>query len=215
MRRALTVIAIGTALFLVSVASLSVYLHRHKETLESVSFYRASRNCLTGHGQWTTKDGKRTLRQMVIFEEGGDGAATVTSTWPWEKPGQGNAASTKPRVKVEVYPSGIYLDGVRLPTTDEVRVIIRRKDRSLTPLELSPAELDQFTPKFIQEKLESTALWKERMLPLVDPRQIEEREEAEANGTVGGLCGGRQRGPWAGVVRAVVFFARHGETGMA
>ncbi len=179
-RRRAYVIATGLALCVITLIPLMVYFYIHRETVETCSFSDVGKDCFTGYGQWTTKDGQRTLRQMIMFEEGSSSALYITNDWK-QRPGNGYSySSSGPLVNVDVLPSGIYTDEVPLPTTQEVRVYILMRDNSLTPFLLSPAELSQFTPDFARYHLVSTALWKDRILPLVRPREIRWQKEAAA-----------------------------------
>jgi len=176
--------AAGLIFFVLTVVSLSVYLHSHQETMEPVSFSR-SEDPLNGYGLWTIRDGQRTLKQLVILEEGSGRHTAFQTNFPWAWPRQKPEVNAAATVHVDAIPRGIFLNGVALPATEERRVFIRQRDGSLTPLPLSLAELGQFTPEFIREELKSTLLWKERILPLVDPSEIETQRKLAARALEG------------------------------
>ena len=134
-----------------------------------------------GAGMWEVTGDQAVLKHFVFFES----MLTLNFTGdesPYAEPGSSHYSNNVPgsermHVSVEVIPKGIYLDHVRLPTTDAQRVFVKRRDRSLVPIKLTEEQLAGFTPGFVEHQLESTALWKETIFPLVNPKEIERQKE--------------------------------------
>ena len=81
---------------------------------------------------------------------------------------------------VDMIPGGLYVNGKYLAKSHHVRVFVVSEYGAYHPVELSDAELRLFQPDTYPDSLLKSDLWKERLLPLVDPYLIaREKEQAD------------------------------------
>ena len=73
---------------------------------------------------------------------------------------------------IECMPEGLFVDGVRIETTKMRRVFVFTEERQMRLIELTQDELQLLSSNKI-DSLQSTDLWKQKILPIV----IEEKGE--------------------------------------
>ena len=150
--------------------------------IQSPSFDRTVR--YSARIQWKREEnGRSTLVHGIIVS---DKIASKSSSSS-DDPTQGFAGLQSSRrgmpadgPAVAIIPKGLYVNGTRMTTSENVRIFVLDEESVVHPIELTPAEMNLFQPSVYPHQLVKSALWKERFLPLLDPELIE-REKRHAD----------------------------------
>ncbi len=188
------------------IAGMIYGIHRyvHRQRFLGMSFLHL-RHFPTCYGQWAIQDDQIRLLHFILVEQFNNDVTFTGSDSPFAKPGRLHVSGTGNPVAVEVIPSGIYLNEVRLPTTDDLRVFVMRRDHSLVPIPLTDVELAEFTPAFVEQRFKWSPLWRDRIRPLVEPGQIaQEKVEAAVAQEAKGLTDEKTRG-----IKRIRIYAGH------
>ncbi len=122
---------------------------------------------------WQEVDHAPKLLQALFFprpytvEEMDVSHPKMLSTIPG-KP-RGRETQNPSQIEIEMLPSGLYLDGIRVTTTPLNRVFVLGFDRKLVSIPMSSQELEMLTPEFVKRSLVTSPLWQSKFAPLIDP----------------------------------------------
>jgi hypothetical protein len=183
----------GVIFAILAIAGMSYGIHYqiHKPQYLGIDYSRARKCYFEGYGQWSIQDGQPQFVQLVIVPRATHHLGAHISNSPRAKP----SGSRKGGGHVDLIPSGIYVNGVRVPATADQRLFIMNSDYSLMPIPLTAEEMAGFTPAFVDQRFQSTSLWRDRIRPLVEPELIaQEQFHAALAQEANGLADEKKRG---------------------
>ena len=124
-------------------------------------------------GHWGKRDGDVELVHVLFIAKkqanGNPFSWSLSgSDDTWAFPSEAYSASDR-CTQIEMFPQGIYVNRIRIPSDSSARVFVLRGDGVVVQVHVSSPEVEQLTPEIIRKSLLETSLWKDRIQPLLEP----------------------------------------------
>ncbi len=130
-----------------------------------------------GYFQWDIHNGKPILRLAIVQALGVKGwSSGACSGKPGDTPAD-HLARRKTNIDhfdicAIANTDDVFINGELLVPTERGRVFVMQPDMTVRRLLLTKAEIDSITPQLVQNNPESSPVWRDKILPVINPAAL-------------------------------------------